>query len=121
MSSAYAPPGKEAKYISTFWLIFSVGGLLCGILVCATNWFNEGASAVKANSISFYTMLAFMLLGPIISLTLIKPPAVVIKENGEMASVSKGRTIGQEVSAVLAGILDSNMHLMAPFFFLSLM
>lgn len=118
---AYAPPGKEAKYISTFWLIFSVGGLLGGILMCAGNWFSHGLAAGKANPTSYYTMLAFMLVGPVVSLTLIKPPSKVIKENGEMAAVSKGRTIGQELGAVMGGMLDRNMHLMSPFFFLSLM
>lgn len=118
---AYAPAGKEAKYISTFWLIFSVGGLLGGILMCAGNWFNEGVAAEKANPASYYTMLAFMLVGPILSVTLIQPPSKVVKENGEMAAISKGRTVGQELAAVCGGLLDYNMHLMAPFFFVSLM
>lgn len=89
--------------------------------MCGGNWFNEGAAAGRASPGSYYALLACMLIGPILSITLIVRPSEVIREDGECAVVSKCRPIGQELNSVFRGMADLNMHLMAPFFFLSLM
>lgn len=119
--AAYAPVGDEAKYISSFWMIFSLGGFFGGLLMAIGNWnLAQTDAPTRANSVSFLVLIGIMLLGPLISVTLLHPTEAVIKSDGEPVLLPKARTVGQELMAVLMGFFDTNMHLMALYFFMSI-
>lgn len=116
----FAPAAEEAKYISTFWLIFSLGGFLGAAVMCASNWHTGNtAEASPANPLSYAFMVGGMMLGPVLSVTLLLPMDRVVTKNGAYVKVPPGKSVRQELASVVRSLLDTNVHLLTPYFIMS--
>lgn len=114
---SYPPEEKKASYISEFWVIFNIGGLLGGILMFALN-FNAESSSV-ANPVSYFVFVAIMTCGSFMALILIVSPSKVIREDGEPVFMQPQQTFLVELRNALLVVNDRNMVFLFPLFFAS--
>ena len=113
---AYSPEGSKGKYISTFWTIFNLGGLLGGIIQFGLNY-ND--SYGDANLASYMVFVGVMVAGSLLAAFLIVDPSKVVKEDGSQVEVRPPKSPREEFSDVAAVIFDRNMLLLFILFFSS--
>jgi MFS family permease len=111
---AYAPEGSTGKYISTFWTIFNMGGLLGGIIQFALNY-NQNSE--DASAASYMVFVGVMVAGSIFAAFFIVDPSKVVKEDGTQVVVHPPRSPREEFGAVASVIFDRNMMLLFVLFF----
>lgn len=116
MMLAYATPDRKGKYIAIFWTIFNLGGCMGGLLAFALN-FNSTSS--EANPASYFTFVALMCAGSVLSIIALVPPHKVIREDGEMVKFENNTDIVGELRGTMMACVDINMLYMATFFLVS--
>lgn len=103
---AYSPEGSTGKYISIFWTIFNMGGLMGGFIQFALNY-NETNG--DANLASYMVFVGVMVAGSLLAAFCIVDPARVVKDDGTQVVVRPPKTPKEEFQDVLAVIFDRNM------------
>ncbi|TEB20265.1 Major facilitator superfamily, partial [Perkinsus sp. BL_2016] len=98
---AYAPEGSAGKYISVFWTIFNMGGLLGGIIQFGLNYNSVNGDASLA---SYMVFVAVMVAGSILAAFCIVDPSRVVKEDGTRVVVRPPKSPREEFEAVAAGL-----------------
>lgn len=116
MMMAYAPEEKKGTYISIFWVIFNLGGLLGGILVFAVNFNNESGGA---NAATYFAFAAIMAIGAFSAFFLLVKPQSVIREDGKAVQIVKATGPMEELKNVALMFLDKHMLLLTPLFITS--
>ncbi|KAF4668894.1 DUF895 domain membrane protein [Perkinsus olseni] len=111
---AYAPENKKGHYITTFWVIFNLGGFIGGILQFALN-FSEGSGG--ANASSYFVFIAIMAVGGIMALFLLMSPSKVVLEDGSKAVMAQAKGAKEELLDAMSVIFDKNMLLLVLLFF----
>ncbi|CAN0900461.1 UNC93-like protein 2 [Linum grandiflorum] len=81
--TSYPPPHRKGMYISLFWVIFSSGGVVGGLVPFILNFHRPLDSVNDATYIAF---MCFMATGTLISLAVL-PPSQVYREDGSQCTL----------------------------------
>ncbi|KAH7280265.1 hypothetical protein KP509_37G058300 [Ceratopteris richardii] len=115
MMTSYPTPERKGMYISIFWSIFNLGGVLGGFIPFLLNYHSDHGSV---NDQTYIAFMCIMVLGTVLTLVLAKPESV-IRDDGTHASSSQYPDVRSEVFHVLMLFLDWRMLLLAPACFAS--
>ncbi|XP_062186285.1 UNC93-like protein 1 [Phragmites australis] len=101
--TSYPPPNRRGTYISLFWCLFNLGGVLGGLLPFSFNY-HRGNDAASVNDGTYIAFMAFMLLGAALTL-LVLPPSKIVRDDGTRATrvtYSSPATEGAEIILLFA-------------------
>ncbi|KAF4676689.1 DUF895 domain membrane protein [Perkinsus chesapeaki] len=116
---AYAPQHRKGYYISVFWAIFNLGGVIGGLLAFALNSHTSSDSPSSANTASYFVFVGVMLLGVVIAAVGLVSPSKVVREDGFTVTVQPCMSPGKEILGALSVSFDKNMLLLSLLFFSS--
>ncbi|XVE95731.1 hypothetical protein REPUB_Repub02eG0124700 [Reevesia pubescens] len=109
--TSYPPPNRKGTYISLFWSIFNMGGVIGGLIPFILNYNrNEAASVNDATYIGF---MCFMTAGTLLSFAIL-PPNRVIRDDGTRCTNVKYSNVSTEAAEVLKLFLNWKMLLIVP-------
>ncbi|RCV32490.1 hypothetical protein SETIT_7G007000v2 [Setaria italica] len=101
--TSYPPPNRRGTYISLFWCLFNLGGVLGGLLPFSFNY-NHGDKPGSVNNGTYIAFMAFMLTGAALT-ALVLPPARIVRDDGTRATrvtFSSPATEGAEILKLFA-------------------
>ncbi|KAL1918292.1 uncharacterized protein VTP21DRAFT_2952 [Calcarisporiella thermophila] len=116
MMMSYPDERNKGRYISIFWAIFNIGGVIGGIIPLIIN-----LRQTSAGSVSNETYIAFivvMALGGMLTLTLL-PPHKVVRDDGSMVAVVKYPDWKAETIAILKLLTNWKLLVLIPMCFSS--
>mmetsp|Transcript_44854 Transcript_44854/g.120082 ORF Transcript_44854/g.120082 Transcript_44854/m.120082 type:complete len:335 (-) Transcript_44854:63-1067(-) len=100
---AYATPQSRGRLIGLFWIIFNLGGVAGGLLEFGLNYSNEAGSASAA---SYFSFIAAMLAGALLSPFLLARPSQVVREDGSSVAFEQARSPKEELIAAVEAFSD---------------
>ncbi|KAK4792725.1 hypothetical protein SAY86_023160 [Trapa natans] len=109
--TSYPPPDRKGTYISLFWSIFNMGGVIGGLIPFILNYNRSEAASV--NDATYIGFMCFMAVGTVLSLAILSP-SQVIRDDGSRCSNMKYSNISTETSEILKLFLNWKMLLIAP-------
>ncbi|XP_010541511.1 PREDICTED: UNC93-like protein 1 [Tarenaya hassleriana] len=109
--TSYPPPRRKGTYISLFWSIFNLGGVIGGLIPFVLNYHRSSAASV--NDGTYVAFMCFMSAGVLLSLGIL-PPNRVVREDGSRCSAVTYSKPSTEAAAVLRLFLDRKMLLIVP-------
>ncbi|KAJ7568612.1 hypothetical protein O6H91_01G040200 [Diphasiastrum complanatum] len=115
MLMSYPPAESKGRYISLFWVIFNLGGVLGGFIPFSLNY-NDKAGSV--NSGTYIAFMGIMFMGALISLTLSSPDNV-IRDDGNKVSTVHYSNVFLEGCEILKLFRNKKLLLLAPAFIAS--
>ncbi|KAJ6806345.1 putative UNC93-like protein 1 [Iris pallida] len=83
--TSYPPPARKGTYISVFWSIFTMGGVVGGLIPFVLNY--GSTEAVSVNDGTYVGFMCFMALGTLLSLAIL-PPSQVVRDDGTRATAA---------------------------------
>jgi hypothetical protein len=101
--TSYPPTNRRGTYISLFWCLFNLGGVLGGLLPFSLNY-NSGDQSKSVNDGTYIAFMAFMLAGAALTF-LVLPPARIVRDDGTRATrvtFSSPATEGAEILKLFA-------------------
>ncbi|KDP46013.1 hypothetical protein JCGZ_14920 [Jatropha curcas] len=109
--TSYPPPNRKGTYISLFWSIFNMGGVIGGLIPFILNYHrNEAASVNDATYIGF---MCFMSAGTLFALAIL-PPSQVVRNDGTRCTHIKYSNVSTEVVEIMKLFLNWKMLLIVP-------
>ncbi|CAN6247888.1 unnamed protein product [Urochloa humidicola] len=102
--TSYPPPNRRGTYISLFWCLFNLGGVLGGLLPFSLNYNHDTGKAASVNDGTYIAFMAFMLAGAALTFTVL-PPARIVRDDGTRATrvtFSSPATEGAEILKLFA-------------------
>eukprot|EP00516_Mucochytrium_quahogii_P012547 CAMPEP_0203793538 /NCGR_PEP_ID=MMETSP0100_2-20121128/5922_1 /ASSEMBLY_ACC=CAM_ASM_000210 /TAXON_ID=96639 /ORGANISM=" , Strain NY0313808BC1" /LENGTH=385 /DNA_ID=CAMNT_0050697331 /DNA_START=312 /DNA_END=1466 /DNA_ORIENTATION=+ len=114
---AYAPSGRKGFYISTFWVIFNLGGFIGGMMAFGVNFSNKNGTHLS--SMSYFVFVGVMIAGTVFAVLGIRAPSKVTREDGKPVLLLPQRGVREELVGVVKVITDRNMLLLFTLFFAS--
>ncbi|KAL2339523.1 hypothetical protein Fmac_007463 [Flemingia macrophylla] len=78
--TSYPPENRKGSYISIFWSIFNMGGVVGGLIPFILNY-NRGDRAVTVNDGTYIGFMVFMSVGAVLSLSIL-PASKVVRDDG---------------------------------------
>ncbi|KAE8684769.1 UNC93-like protein 1 [Hibiscus syriacus] len=109
--TAYPPSNRKGSYISLFWSIFNMGGVIGGLIPFILNYHrNEAASVNDATYIAF---MCFMTAGTLLSFAIL-PPNRVVRDDGTRCTNVKYSSVATEATEVLKLFANWKMLLIVP-------
>lgn len=109
--TSYPPPDRKGTYISIFWSIFNMGGVVGGLIPFVLNYHRTTASSV--NDGTYIGFMCFMSLGALTSLAIL-PPSRVIRDDGSRCTNIKYSSVSTELVEILKLFLNWKMLLIVP-------
>lgn len=109
--TSYPPPDRKGTYISMFWSIFNMGGVIGGLIPFILNYNRSEASSV--NDGTYIGFMIFMAIGTVLALAILHPRNV-IRDDGSRCTNMKYSNVTIETVAILKLFLDWKMLLMVP-------
>ncbi|KAI9294180.1 MFS general substrate transporter [Neoconidiobolus thromboides FSU 785] len=109
---AYPLESEKGKFISVFWVIFNIGGVLGGLISFGINFNNSSAGVTSGTYIAF---MSLMIVGALIALLLL-PPNKVVRSDGSPIEVPKYPSPIEEIKGVAKVFFDLKMILLIPLF-----
>ncbi|KAI3457913.1 hypothetical protein Pfo_014575 [Paulownia fortunei] len=109
--TSYPPHDRKGTYISLFWSIFNLGGVIGGLIPFILN-FNR-TQAVSVNDGTYIGFMVFMSIGTVLSLSILHPSRVV-RDDGSRCTNIKYSSVAVEAGEILKLFLDWRMLLMVP-------
>ncbi|KAG8390474.1 hypothetical protein BUALT_Bualt01G0087200 [Buddleja alternifolia] len=109
--TSYPPHDRKGTYISIFWSIFNMGGVIGGLIPFILNY--NRIEAVSVNDGTYIGFMVFMSIGTVLSLSILHPSRV-IRDDGSRCTNIKYSSVGVEAGAILKLFLDWRMLLMVP-------
>ncbi|KAL0452352.1 UNVERIFIED_CONTAM: UNC93-like protein 1 [Sesamum latifolium] len=109
--TSYPPHDRKGVYISLFWSIFNMGGVIGGLIPFVLNF--HRTDAVSVNDGTYIGFMAFMSVGTLLSL-LILHPSRVVRDDGSRCTNIKYSSVGVEAREILKLFRDRRMLLMVP-------
>ncbi|CAI9762539.1 unnamed protein product [Fraxinus pennsylvanica] len=111
MMTSYPPHDRKGIYISMFWSIFNMGGVIGGLIPFILNY--HRADAVSVNDGTYIGFMVFMSIGTVISLGILHPSRVV-RNDGTKCTNIKYSSVAVELVEILKLFLNWKMLLMVP-------
>lgn len=100
---AYATPQSRGRLIGLFWIIFNLGGVAGGLLALGLNYNNPAGDASAA---SYFSFIAAMLAGALLSPCLLVRPSQVVREDGSPVAFEQARSPWEELVAAFEAFGD---------------
>ncbi|GJN38314.1 hypothetical protein PR202_gb27344 [Eleusine coracana subsp. coracana] len=110
--TSYPPPNRRGTYISLFWCVFNLGGVLGGLLPFAFNY-NRGNDPASVNDATYIAFIAFMLVGAALTL-LVLPPTRIVRDDGTRPTRVTYTSPATELAQILSSFADWKMLLALP-------
>ncbi|XP_010919056.1 UNC93-like protein 1 [Elaeis guineensis] len=109
--TSYPPPHRKGSYISLFWAIFNLGGVIGGLIPFILNYHREKAASV--NDGTYIAFMCFMAAGTALTLTIL-PPARVVRDDGTRATSMTYSNVVTESWEILKLFVNWKMLLIVP-------
>lgn len=109
--TSYPPPDRKGTYISLFWSIFNLGGVVGGLIPFILNYHRTEAASV--NDATYIAFMCFMTVGALLSLAIL-PPSKVIRDDGSRCSNIKYSNVSTELVEIIKLFLNWKMLLIVP-------
>lgn len=113
--TSYPPPDRKGTYISIFWSIFNMGGVVGGLIPFILNYHrnNPNDTAESVNDATYIGFMCFMSLGAIISLTIL-PPSRVVRDDGSRCTNVKYSNVATESVEIVKLFMNWKMLMIVP-------
>lgn len=108
--TSYPTENKKGRYISLFWSIFNLGGVIGGFIPFILNYHSQAASVTDGTYIAF---MCFMAFGAILTLALL-PPSKVVRDDGSKVTLIKYSNVKTEAIEILKLFSNWKMLLLVP-------
>ncbi|KAF7149003.1 hypothetical protein RHSIM_Rhsim03G0217900 [Rhododendron simsii] len=112
MLTSYPPPDRKGTYISLFWSIFNMGGVIGGLIPFILNY-NRGEAAASVSDGTYLGFMVFMSIGTVLTLAILHPSKVV-RDDGSSCTNIKYSSVSIEIVEILKLFLNWKMLLMVP-------
>ncbi|KAI8565172.1 hypothetical protein RHMOL_Rhmol03G0240300 [Rhododendron molle] len=112
MMTSYPPPDRKGIYISLFWSIFNLGGVIGGLIPFILNY-HRGENAASVNDGTYIGFMVFMSIGTVLTLAILHPRKVV-RDDGSSCTNIKYSSVSIEAVEILKLFLNWKMLLMVP-------
>ncbi|KAF8022365.1 hypothetical protein BT93_F0025 [Corymbia citriodora subsp. variegata] len=109
--TSYPPHDQKGTYISLFWSIFSMGGVIGGLIPFILNYNRSDAGSV--NDATYIGFMCFMTAGALLSLAIL-PPSKVIRNDGTRCTKVEYSSVSTEAIEILKLFLNWKMLLITP-------
>lgn len=109
--TSYPTSGRKGTYISIFWSIFNMGGVIGGLIPFVLNYNRSEAASV--NDGTYIGFMCFMAVGALLSLAIL-PPSRVIRDDGTACTHIKYSNVSTELVEILKLFLNWKMLLIVP-------
>ncbi|XAR71561.1 hypothetical protein NMG60_11017899 [Bertholletia excelsa] len=110
--TSYPPANRKGTFISLFWSIFNMGGVIGGLIPFILNY-HRGDAAASVNDGTYIGFMAFMSLGTLLSLAILHPSRV-IRDDGSRCTNIKYSSVSVEAIEILKLFLNWRMLLLFP-------
>ncbi|KAI8326374.1 MFS general substrate transporter [Martensiomyces pterosporus] len=111
---SYPLESEKGKFITIFWVIFNLGGVIGGVVLLGTNYNHEGPLSDAA----YAAFLAIEVCGSLCALVL-APPSKVERSDGSRVEIRKVDNIISDAIAIIKLFLDPWMLILIPMMFSS--
>ncbi|XAR52126.1 hypothetical protein NMG60_11020035 [Bertholletia excelsa] len=115
--TAYPPSGRKGLYISLFWTLFNLGGVIGGLIPFVMNY-NRGENEASVNDGTYIVFMGFMAAGAVLSIAILHPSRVV-RDDGSKCTNIKYSSVSVESVEILKLFLNWKMLLLFPAAFAS--
>ncbi|MED6127574.1 hypothetical protein PIB30_089297 [Stylosanthes scabra] len=109
--TSYPPSNRKGTYISIFWSIFNMGGVIGGLIPFILNYHRSEAASV--NDGTYIAFMCFMSLGALLSLAIL-PASKVVRNDGTKCSSIMYSNVSTECFEILKLFLNWKMLLIVP-------
>ncbi|CAK9158270.1 unnamed protein product [Ilex paraguariensis] len=109
--TSYPPHDRKGTFISMFWSIFNMGGVIGGFIPFILNYHREEATSV--NDGTYIGFMIFMSVGTILSLAILHPSRVVRDDESQCTNI-KYSSVSVEIIEILKLFLNWKMLLIIP-------
>lgn len=109
--TSYPPPHRKGSYISLFWAIFNLGGVIGGLIPFILNYHRKDAASV--NDGTYIAFMCFMAAGAALSVAILHPSRVV-RDDGTRATAITYSDVGTEAVEILKLFANWKMLLILP-------
>ncbi|XP_028795778.1 UNC93-like protein 1 [Neltuma alba] len=109
--TSYPPANRKGTYISIFWSIFNMGGVIGGLIPFILNYHRTEAASV--NDGTYIGFMCFMSLGAILSLAIL-PPGKVVRDDGTKCTNIQYSNASTEALEILKLFFNWKMLLIVP-------
>ncbi|TKY73989.1 UNC93 protein 2 [Spatholobus suberectus] len=110
--TSYPPENRKGSYISIFWSIFNMGGVIGGLIPFILNY-HRGNGAVTVNDGTYIGFMAFMSAGAVLSLTIL-PASKVVRDDGTRCTKMLYSNAATEAVEILNLFYNWKMLLIIP-------
>ncbi|KAL1290594.1 hypothetical protein HN51_059240 [Arachis hypogaea] len=111
--TSYPPVNRKGTYISIFWSIFNMGGVIGGLIPFILNYHRGGDDAVSVNDGTYIGFMAFMSVGTVLSLAIL-PARKVVRDDGTRCTNMLYSNVGTEAIEIAKLFYNWKMLLMVP-------
>ncbi|KAL4574716.1 hypothetical protein LXL04_021552 [Taraxacum kok-saghyz] len=94
--TSYPPPDRKGTYISMFWSIFNMGGVIGGLIPFIMNYHRETADSV--NDGTYIGFMIFMTIGTILSLTILHPSKVIRNDGSRCTNITYSSVVTESIA-----------------------
>ncbi|KAK9292934.1 hypothetical protein L1049_020916 [Liquidambar formosana] len=108
--TSYPPPDRKGTYISLFWSIFNMGGVIGGLIPFILNYHSDASSVNDGTYIGF---MCFMTFGTLLALAIL-PPSRVIRNDGSRCTNIKYSNVSTEAFEIFKLFFNWKMLLIVP-------
>ncbi|KAJ4832475.1 hypothetical protein Tsubulata_000014 [Turnera subulata] len=109
--TSYPPAKRKGTYISLFWSIFNMGGVIGGLIPFILNYHRTESASV--NDATYIGFMCFMTAGALLSLAIL-PPSKVVRDDGTRCTNIKYSSVSTEFVEILKLFKNWKMLLMLP-------
>jgi MFS family permease len=110
--TSYPPLNRRGSYISLFWCLYNLGGVLGGLFPFAFNY-HRGDRPASVNDGTYIAFMALMLLGAALSVVIL-PPSKVVRDDGSKAARFVYSSLAIEGREILRLFTNWKMLLVLP-------
>ncbi|XP_071687120.1 UNC93-like protein 1 [Rutidosis leptorrhynchoides] len=94
--TSYPPVHRKGTYISMFWSIFNLGGVIGGLIPFVMNYHRE--TAVSVNDGTYIGFMVFMTIGSLLALAILHPSKVVRPDGSRCTNVKYSNVMTESVA-----------------------
>ena len=109
--TSYPPPGRKGSYMSLFWSIFNMEGVISGLIPFILNYNRSEAASV--NDDTYIGFMCFMSAGIILTLAILHSSYVVRDDDNHCTNI-KYSDVSTKVVEILKLFQNWKMLLMVP-------
>ncbi|KAM1127061.1 UNC93-like protein 1 [Malus sylvestris] len=109
--TSYPPPNRKGTYISLFWSIFNMGGVIGGLIPFVLNYHRSEAASV--NDATYIGFMIFMSIGTLLTLAIL-PPSKVVRDDGTKCTEIQYSNVTTEAIEIVKLFINWKMLLIVP-------